>query len=582
MQPAQQPETRVAGSGMDRRAFLRLTGLSSVGIAFLAAACGSVGGNVGSALPSSTRSAEAGAATSSGSTSKGSVLPTYVPIQGPKPDLAGNEAGLQDGYSTYPKTQFKSVTETPGLGTDVIAMTRDAGGPPPPLEQNAAWQAVNKQLNATMKLQIISPADYQTRVATVMAGGDAPDLMYFMTGTQVTPGLADYLKASFADLGPYLAGDAVKDYPNLAGLPTSSWKLTQYNNSIYGIPLPRPSVDNIWFVNQTRFDALGLSQPKNKDDFKRVLMALTQPQMNQYGLGDSSSTLGLALGGRGDCPMAAVFGVPNNWSVDSSGKFTKDFETEQFKAALDYVRDLYASGVYFPDPLNGVTIKSSFLAGKYGVMLQGWSPYPLEFWNVGKSQNPPMDVRTLGPFSHDGSTPVFHRYGLNLGMTAIKKGSPERVKELLRIMNYLAAPFGSEESLLLDYGVKDVDFTFDGQGNPVPTQKGLSDLFVSWKYFTQHQQVIFDASDPNFAGVAYAAQQGIVPYLLDDPSVGLYSPTDTNKGGVLNQKFVDGLAEMVTGHAPASGLDQLVSDWRSGGGEQMRAEFQQAYAESRK
>ena len=400
MRHLQPLEPTIARPGLDRRTFLRLTAATSVGLSALLEACGT---SIPLAPSAPTAAPRAGAATASGAAS--SSLPTYVPIQGPKPDLPGNDEGLQDGYFTYPKNPFKSVTQTPGLGTDVTAMTRDAGGPPPPLDQNAAWQAVNKQLNANMKLQIISPADYQARVATVMAGGEPPDLMYFMTGTQVTPGLPDYLKASFADLGPYLAGDAIKDYPNLAGLPPSSWKLTRYNNSIYGIPLPRPSVDNIWFTNQTRFDAMGLTQPKNKDDFKRLLVALTRPQMNQYGLGDSSSTLGLALTGRGDCPMAAMFGVPNNWAVDSSGKFTKDFETEQFKAALDFVRDLYASGVYYPDPLNGVTIKSSFLAGRYGVMLQGWSPYPLEFWNVGKAQNPPMEVRTLAPFSHDGGTP---------------------------------------------------------------------------------------------------------------------------------------------------------------------------------
>jgi putative aldouronate transport system substrate-binding protein len=571
MQRLEQLNPNHAGARVDRRTFLRLAAVAGVGLSVLTESCGTVAGAPGgTATPAGAAQATPGG---------GSTLPTYVAIQGPKPDLAGNEAGLQDGYLTYPRSQFKSVAQTPGSGTDVVAMTRDAGGPPPPLEQNAAWQAVNQQLNANMKLQIVSPADYQARVATVMAGGDTPDLMYFMTGTQVTPGLSDYLKASFADLGPYLGGDAVKDYPNLAGLPSASWKLTRYNNSIYGIPLPRPSVDNIWFTNKTRFDDLGLTQPRNKDDFKRVLMALTRPQMNQYGLGDSSPTLGLALG-RGDCPMAAMFGVPNNWSVDANGKFVKDIETEQFKAALDYVRDLYASGVYYPDPLNGVTIKSSFLAGKYGVMLQGWSPYPLEFWNPGKAQNPPMEVRTIAPFSHDGGTPVFHRYGLNLGMTAIKKGSPERVKELLRIMNFLAAPFGSEESLLLDYGVKDVDFTFDGQGNPVPSTRGLSELFVSWKYFTQHQQVIFNASDSSFANAAYSAQQGIVPYLLDDPSVGLFSATDTNKGGVLIQKVLDGLAEMVTGRAPASGLDQLVADWRSGGGDLIRTEYQQAHADS--
>ena len=255
--------------GVDRRTFLRLAGVATVGLSFLVEACGTV-----SPVTPSAATPAAGATALPGT----AKLPTYVPIQGPKPDLPGNDAGLQDGYRTYPKTLFKSVSQMPGQGSDVTAMTRDAGGPPPPLDQNAAWQAVNKQLNANMKLQIVSPADYQARVATVMAGGEPPDLMYFMTGTQVTPGLPDYLKASFADLGPHLAGDAVKDYPNLAGLPPSSWKLTRYNDSIYGIPLPRPSVDNIWFINQTRFDALGLTMPKNKDDFKRVLMALTRPQ----------------------------------------------------------------------------------------------------------------------------------------------------------------------------------------------------------------------------------------------------------------------------------------------------------------
>ena len=41
----------------------------------------------------------------------------------------------------------------------------------------------------------------------------------------------------------------------------------------------------------------------------------------------------------------------------------------------------------------------------------------------------------------------------HLGATAIKKGTPERTKELLRVLNYLAAPFGCKEDLLLSYGV---------------------------------------------------------------------------------------------------------------------------------
>ena len=68
---------------------------------------------------------------------------------------------------------------------------------------------------------------------------------------------------------------------------------------------------------------------------------------------------------------------------------------------------------------------------------------------------------------------------------------------------------------------------------------------------------------------------------IDDPSVGLYSPTDASKGATLTQKVADGIAEIVTAANPLSAFDQLVADWRTAGGDQMRAEYQQLYAASR-
>jgi putative aldouronate transport system substrate-binding protein len=68
--------------------------------------------------------------------------------------------------------------------------------------------------------------------------------------------------------------------------------------------------------------------------------------------------------------------------------------------------------------------------------------------------------------------------------------------------------------------------------------------------------------------------------MVDDPSLGLYSPTDANKGGQLTQKFVDGLGEIVTGRNPLSNLEQLLSDWKSGGGDEMRKEYEHLYAAS--
>ena len=48
-------------------------------------------------------------------------------------------------------------------------------------------------------------------------------------------------------------------------------------------------------------------------------------------------------------PQLAMFNAPNNWAVDARGKFIKDLETDQFRAALGYVRDLYAAGVFYPE-----------------------------------------------------------------------------------------------------------------------------------------------------------------------------------------------------------------------------------------
>jgi putative aldouronate transport system substrate-binding protein len=63
---------------------------------------------------------------------------------------------------------------------------------------------------------------------------------------------------------------------------------------------------------------------------------------------------------------------------------------------------------------------------------------------------------------------------------------------------------------------------------------------------------------------------------IQNPVVGLYSPTNAQKAATLNQKMGDGLLAIMFGRADVSSLDQLVKDWRAQGGDQIRAEFEQA------
>ena len=73
----------------------------------------------------------------------------------------------------------------------------------------------------------------------------------------------------------------------------------------------------------------------------------------------------------------------------------------------------------------------------------------------------------MHPFAVDGGTPVYLAGNGNFGITFIKQQpSADRVKMLLRVADFLAAPFGSQEWLLNYYGVKDVDYKFDDSGTP--------------------------------------------------------------------------------------------------------------------
>ena len=292
----------------------------------------------GSTAPATIAPAPAGATKPAG------AYPTFMPSTGgPKPDFPAPGPLYQDGFSTYPKNPAKALPATPpGLGSKVMCYTNNsAPAPPTPFEQNQAWQTVNKELNADVQFTIIAQADYTTKLATVMAGSDLPDVMLIpgggATGTSVQ-NLTAFLGAQGADLTPFLAGDAARDYPNLAAIPTFAWKNSGCvrNGKLYMLPIERYYPGSMLLKNSAVYDQeIGKDYvPKNADDFKRVLQQLNKPSQNIWAMGSYINQMYYIYF------YAAMFGAPNSWALDSSGKLTKDIETPQYKEALNYVRDL--------------------------------------------------------------------------------------------------------------------------------------------------------------------------------------------------------------------------------------------------
>ncbi|WP_328222184.1 hypothetical protein [Streptomyces sp. NBC_00310] len=95
---------------------------------------------------------------------------------------------------------------------------------------------MNKALGIDLTVKPTDGNNYRTIVPTMTSAKKLPDWIqlpaWWNSGFN-TGGLAG---TQLADLTPYLAGDKIKKYPNLAALPTGAWQVGAWGNKIYGIP----------------------------------------------------------------------------------------------------------------------------------------------------------------------------------------------------------------------------------------------------------------------------------------------------------------------------------------------------------
>ncbi len=589
------------GGALSRRTFIRVAAGSAVALPAILAACGTEA-PAASSSPVTTSSAgsasvaaRASSAGAAGATSAGasaaakpsSVFPTYIPItNGPKPDYPSAGQLYEDGFDLYPKNAVKSWTkDPPGLGSKITAFTNGYNPPSAPFDNNPTWKEVNKQLNANVQFNVVQPGDYAIKLSTMMAGGDLTDILLFPNALNVTglPGAANmpaFLQSQCADLAPYLAGDAIKDYPNLAAIPTLAWQNSGsvLQNHIYMVPLSRYVVGTCLFKNSNVYDAeIGKDYvPKDAADLKKVYQQLNKPQDGRYATAAYQNT------GYHIAFYAALHGAPNNWKLDN-GKFIKDWETPEFKEAIAYARDLVVAGVFHPNTAQYTDInaaRADFVSGRFVLYPEGFGQPWQDFGRRGLLHNPPFTFAPLPPFAaHAGGKPThFLGAGFLVG-NALKKAAPERIKEILRVMDFLAAPFGTQEDLLLQYGLPGTDYNLDDKGTPKLTDKSnINANYVNWKYIEQHPQVMYVPDIPGYAKAEYDAEHAIIPFSVSDPSYGVYSSTQGQKGQIIRKTVIDGITDIVAGRRPISDFDQLVKDWGAAGGELIRKELQDAIA----
>ncbi len=139
--------------------------------------------------------------------------------------------------------------------------------------------------------------------------------------------------------------------------------------------------------------------------------------------------------------------------------YPNEIETDEFEAATSYLNQLWTGGAFHPDAasLPALRGESMFKSGQLGFLVASLIPLYGVMRTGLIASDPQADAAPLLPPGHDGGDPVTYQGPGFAGFTAIpaKVGQDTaRLEELLRVMDYWCAPFGSEEYTFVNYGIE--------------------------------------------------------------------------------------------------------------------------------
>ena len=540
-----------AGAATNRRHFLGLLGLGAVAVSGggVLAACGEKSANTGSTTPLDRINA---------------IMPRQKALSGlPQPDIAGTRP-VADAYTRYPPSLIDAVTDKPGRsGKTIKAMTPAWGSAPPGLGQNQYYEAVNAELGIQVDFSIQDGVTYADKLNAILAARDVPDLLCVPSWeTAKIPKLTDAVKALFEDITDHLKGGAVDRYPMLATLPTESWRWGVWAERLYAIPNPGGGFPFGLFYRKDLLDAKGLTAPKTIDELYRVLKEVTKPDQGVWGANDIYAMVQM---------FYKVPGSRTGWRLKPDGTPEHKYETAEFRQATEFTARLHRDGLIHPDSLanRGSNDKQLMQSGKIYFLRDGFGVWK-EMTREQRKITPGFKLAPVYNFSATGGDPLVHWEYQPISYTFIKKGlGRDRVEEILRVVNWCSAPYGTREWETREFGAEGRHFTRTAAG-PARNELGFKEIANQYFFISGRSPINEPAPDlPDYLPELMDYSNKMAPFIEKDPWGGI--KIDWPAAYASNTVPIeDQINDVVRGRRPLTDLDGIVKEWRSRGGDEAR------------
>ena len=530
-----------------RRRFLGLMGASGATLLSTSMLSGcSGGGDTG------------GGGSASAATDLDDLIPTFRAFEGVVPDIPGVD-GAPDGFTSYPDSFVRAAADVRGSGGHYTAMTPMWGPLPPGLGSNSFYDFVNGRIGTTVEFNFQDGNSIIDKMNAVVAGRDVADITMFPDWViNLIPRFNRAVGELFEDLTPYLAGDAALAYPMLANLDGDAWRANVFNERLQGIPWPSEPFSN-WVLY--RRDLLegeyGLAAPTSAEELFELGKELNDPDGNRWAFDDISLT------------ARQIFGAPKQWRYEN-GELIHMFETEEWRASVEFMRRVFDAGLVHPDMVaQGDNSKELLNSGQLIFAQDG-----LGGWHEAYSQilgdHPDFRLDLLPAFGHDGGAPVLHRNDPSSQSVFVRKDmDPAQVEEILAIVDFCAAPFGTQEYMDYRYGEEGVHHERNEAGAPELTDLGNSEVNDGYYFISGRPPAITESQYPDFVDWKTAWYNDAIAHAEEDPFAGIRIQRP-ERFSAAEMPLTDRVENIIRGREELSALDTAIDDWRRDGGEEGR------------
>ncbi|OAB33877.1 sugar ABC transporter substrate-binding protein [Paenibacillus glacialis] len=346
---------------------------------------------------------------------------------------------------------------------------------------NADWwntdfgkDLVTKKIKEDLNINIKFLKGDDTKLNTIFAGGDMPDLLtIFDSNSPVVQKAANWalpLNDLAEKYDPYFNKVAAKDTMNWFQLADGkTYGYPNYSNTQSDFDSGNIPAKTAFVIRKDVYEGIGKPTIGTPEEFKSAMEQIKKqfPDMIPFGF----NSIGKGTGSLGDV-LQDFIGVPLE---TENGEFYNRNLDEDYLAWLKTLNEVYRNGHISDDSFadDGTAFEEKLKSGKYATLMLDGTPQQSGNLQIYLTENPGKEYIAIdGPQSTVGNKPTLNQSGITGWMISFITKDTKDPAKAIQLYTYLLSEEGQK---LMNYGIEGETYKVNDSGmiELLPAMKDL-------------------------------------------------------------------------------------------------------------